>query len=177
MTFVEPPPEYLTRADGVRLAYRYVAGDGPTIVFLPGYMSDMAGGKATALFDWAAGEGHACLLLDYAAFYNVPHLLQALEKAGFKMADQPAIARNVALQRYGVDYHQHGYRDLLRKVERHGVDFRNPLNQTPLMLAVLKGHIGLARVLIEREADVNKTGWAPLHYAATYGGPVEGLPR
>ena len=29
-------------------------------------MSDMAGGKATALFDWAASEGHACLLLDYA---------------------------------------------------------------------------------------------------------------
>jgi pimeloyl-ACP methyl ester carboxylesterase len=29
-------------------------------------MSDMAGGKATALFDWAAAEGHACLLLDYA---------------------------------------------------------------------------------------------------------------
>src|SRR3546814_5935487 len=29
-------------------------------------MSDMAGGKATALFDWAAAEGNACLLLDYA---------------------------------------------------------------------------------------------------------------
>src|SRR3546814_16442305 len=29
-------------------------------------MSDMAGGKATAVFDWAAAEGHACLLLDYA---------------------------------------------------------------------------------------------------------------
>src|SRR3546814_7631783 len=29
-------------------------------------MSDMAGGKATAVCDWAAAEGHACLLLDYA---------------------------------------------------------------------------------------------------------------
>src|SRR3546814_18529129 len=29
-------------------------------------MPDMAGGKATALFDWAAAEGRACLLLDYA---------------------------------------------------------------------------------------------------------------
>src|SRR3546814_16162792 len=42
------------------------SGAGPAIVFLPGYMSDMAGGKATALFDWAAAEGNACLLLDYA---------------------------------------------------------------------------------------------------------------
>lgn len=108
------------------------------------------------------------LLLDYAAFYNVPHLLQALEKAGFKMADQPAIARNVALQRYGVDYHQHGYRDLLRKVERHGVDFRNPLNQTPLMLAVLLGLEPLASQLIERGALLTETdnwGRTPLQYA------------
>ncbi|HEX2811774.1 MAG TPA: alpha/beta hydrolase [Sphingopyxis sp.] len=59
-------PDYLDRADRPRLAYRHVAGRGPTIVFLPGYMSDMAGGKATALFDWAASEGRACLLLDYA---------------------------------------------------------------------------------------------------------------
>lgn len=59
-------PDYLERAGRPRLAYRHVAGTGPTIVFLPGYMSDMAGGKATALFDWAAVEGRACLLLDYA---------------------------------------------------------------------------------------------------------------
>jgi pimeloyl-ACP methyl ester carboxylesterase len=35
-------------------------------VFLPGYMSDMAGGKATALFAWAETEGRECLLLDYS---------------------------------------------------------------------------------------------------------------
>lgn len=63
------PIQYLDRAARPRLAYRYVAGTsgaGPTIVFLPGYMSDMEGGKATALFDWAAAEGRACVLLDYA---------------------------------------------------------------------------------------------------------------
>ncbi|MDO9364084.1 MAG: alpha/beta hydrolase [Sphingopyxis sp.] len=59
-------PDYLDRSGRPRLAYRHTPGTGPTIVFLPGYMSDMAGGKATALFDWAAAEGHACLLLDYA---------------------------------------------------------------------------------------------------------------
>jgi pimeloyl-ACP methyl ester carboxylesterase len=35
-------------------------------VFLPGYMSDMAGGKAAAVFDWARSQGRACLLLDYS---------------------------------------------------------------------------------------------------------------
>ncbi|WP_416907648.1 MAG: alpha/beta hydrolase [Polymorphobacter sp.] len=48
------------------LAYRHVAGAGPLIVFLPGYMSDMTGGKATALFDWAQARGRAALLLDYS---------------------------------------------------------------------------------------------------------------
>lgn len=52
--------------DGCSIAYRFSAGPGPTIVFLPGYMSDMAGGKATAVFDWAREHGRACLLLDYS---------------------------------------------------------------------------------------------------------------
>ncbi len=60
------PPEFFTRADGVRLAYRYVAGTGPAIVFLPGYMSDMQGGKAQAIEAWAIRNGRAILRLDYA---------------------------------------------------------------------------------------------------------------
>ena len=52
--------------DGRRIAFRLTPGEGPALVFLPGYMSDMAGGKATAVFDWARGQGRACLLLDYS---------------------------------------------------------------------------------------------------------------
>ncbi|MFT6472432.1 alpha/beta hydrolase [Qipengyuania profunda] len=51
---------------GKRIAYRYAHGSGPALVFLPGYMSDMAGGKATAVFEWARARGQACLLLDYS---------------------------------------------------------------------------------------------------------------
>lgn len=66
MTLSEPAPEFVTRADGVRLAYRYLPGKGPTVVFLPGYMSDMQGGKAQALAVWAGREGYAMLRLDYS---------------------------------------------------------------------------------------------------------------
>ena len=52
--------------DRRRIAFRHAAGSGPALVFLPGYMSDMEGGKATALFDWAVGEGRECLLFDYS---------------------------------------------------------------------------------------------------------------
>lgn len=49
------------------------------------------------------------------------------------------------------------------------VELRNAADESPLMMAALKGHLELARRLIARDADVNKTGWAPLHYAATNG--------
>ena len=62
----ESPPEYVTRADGVRLAFRRVRGKGPVLVFLPGYMSDMQGSKALALEAWAIKQGRAMLRLDYS---------------------------------------------------------------------------------------------------------------
>jgi pimeloyl-ACP methyl ester carboxylesterase len=66
LTLIEKQPEFVTRADGVRLAYRYLPGEGPTLVFLPGYMSDMQGGKAQALATWAESEGRDMLRLDYS---------------------------------------------------------------------------------------------------------------
>lgn len=58
--------QFHTMPDGRRIAFRHAPGAGPAILFLPGYMSDMAGGKATAVFDWATDNGKACLLLDYS---------------------------------------------------------------------------------------------------------------
>lgn len=59
-----------TLYDGRRIALRYTHGpataDSPCLVFLPGYMSDMSGSKATALFAEAQRAGRACLLLDYS---------------------------------------------------------------------------------------------------------------
>ena len=52
--------------DGRRIAFRHTSGAGPALVFLPGYMSDMAGGKACAVFDWAVATNHSALLLDYS---------------------------------------------------------------------------------------------------------------
>jgi len=48
-----------------RLAHRHRPGRGPTLLFLPGYMSDMAGTKALALDAWAEAEGRAMLRFDY----------------------------------------------------------------------------------------------------------------
>ncbi|WP_427912152.1 ankyrin repeat domain-containing protein [Ramlibacter sp. MMS24-I3-19] len=52
------------------------------------------------------------------------------------------------------------------------VEVRTAKDESPLMMAALKGQTALAKRLIDRDADVNKPGWAPLHYAAT-GGHLE----
>lgn len=51
---------------GPRLAYKHRPGRTPTLIFLPGYMSDMEGTKATALDAWAAAREQAMLRFDYA---------------------------------------------------------------------------------------------------------------
>ena len=62
--------QYLERPGASRLAYCYSPPDsgvkGTTLVFLPGYMSDMEGGKALAVDAWAKKNGRAMLRLDYA---------------------------------------------------------------------------------------------------------------
>lgn len=48
-------------------------------------------------------------------------------------------------------------------------DVRNGQDETPLMLASLRGEIDLVNALLAKSADVNKPGWTPLHYACTNG--------
>ena len=57
--------DYLEHPGGDRIAYELRPGRAPTLVFLPGYMSDMTGGKAAALDGWAGANGQAMLRLDY----------------------------------------------------------------------------------------------------------------
>jgi len=49
------------------------------------------------------------------------------------------------------------------------VEARNAKDESPLMLAAIKGQQDLVTKLIARDADINKPGWTPLHYAATSG--------
>lgn len=67
-------PQYLTTEAGRRIAYHLTPGRSsgeapgtPTgVVFLGGFMSDMAGTKALVLEDWAKATGRAFLRFDYS---------------------------------------------------------------------------------------------------------------
>ena len=56
----------LDRGDGIALAWARQGGDGPAVMFLPGFASDMRGGKATALAAACAAAGRAMVRFDYS---------------------------------------------------------------------------------------------------------------
>jgi len=60
------------------------------------------------------------------------------------------------------------FKSVLADCEKYGVDHRNPFNQTPLMIAVLKGNLKLARALLDAGADilaVDNSGLTAWHLA------------
>ena len=59
-------PKYLTTPQGRSIAYHQRPGNGPGIVFLGGFRSDMGGTKAIYLDDLAAARGRAFLRFDYS---------------------------------------------------------------------------------------------------------------
>ncbi|MCW1917439.1 alpha/beta hydrolase [Rhodobacter sp. KR11] len=52
--------------NGRRIAHHQTAGQGPGVIFLGGYRSDMTGTKAMALQAWAKAQGRAFLRFDYS---------------------------------------------------------------------------------------------------------------
>jgi len=58
-------PDFLTTADGEKIAYEKSDGDGPTLIWCGGLKSDMEGSKATHLHAWAKARGQAFIRFDY----------------------------------------------------------------------------------------------------------------
>jgi pimeloyl-ACP methyl ester carboxylesterase len=65
----EPEPQFIEVGQGVarrRIAALLDPGGTPGLIWLPGFKSDMASTKATALSGWARGRGLALTRLDYS---------------------------------------------------------------------------------------------------------------
>ena len=107
-------------------------------------------------------------LFEYAITYSAFHLVGRLADFKFNRAFNGLSERAAVEQKYQQDYHGSVYPDLRRKMEQYGVDFRNPLNQTPLMIAAARGLDALIRDLIRDGANPHLTdnwGRTPLQIA------------
>ena len=56
---------YLSRKSGARIAYKQNQGNGPTLIWCGGLKSDMEGGKAVHLHEWASRENRNFIRFDY----------------------------------------------------------------------------------------------------------------
>lgn len=57
--------------------------------------------------------------------------------------------------------------EILLASPRLKVDATNAADETPLMMAALRGELAWVKRLVERGAAINRNGWTPLHYAAS----------
>jgi len=104
------------------------------------------------------------LLFEYALVYQDHNRMNALSESGFRPAKQPEKGLKPLTQKYYFVYDFKKSDAMLREVDRYGVDFRNPFNQTPLMIAARLGNADHVERLVEIGADttlINNVGLNP----------------
>ena len=88
------------------------------------------------------------LIFEYAVTYHVPYIFETLVALKYNRARNPAGEDRAVAQKYGRDYEEKSLHELKRKTGLYGMDFRNPLNQTPLMVAAKIGRVDAVRHLL-----------------------------
>jgi hypothetical protein len=108
------------------------------------------------------------LLFEYALVYQDRNRMHALAARGFRPATQPEKGIKPLNQKYFLPYDVKKPDAMLRQVDQYGVDFRNPFNQTPLMIAARLGNDDQVARLVELGADtglINNVGFNAFHIA------------
>ena len=125
----------------------------------------MKGERLTALEQRALEQNDKkakLLLFEYALVYRDRNRLNTLAEAGFRPATQLDKGIKLLNQKYFMPYELKNPIAMLRQVEQYGVDFRNPFNQTPLMIAARLGNEDQVERLVEMGANtelINNVGF------------------
>src|SRR5262249_46773532 len=108
------------------------------------------------------------LLFEYALVYQDHNRMHGLAQRGFRPAQQPDKGMKLLNQKYFLPYDLKKPDAMLRQVDLYGVDFRNPFNQTPLMIAARLGNDDQVARLVAMGADtglINNVGFNAFHIA------------
>jgi hypothetical protein len=106
---------------------------------------------------------------EYACVYREPALARRLaQKASFAPARSYEAQHEAVARKHTSAFGAKNIKDVLWQTERFGVDYRTPMNLTPLMLAAREGNVALAEALLGRGARVDLVdsfGCGPVHHA------------
>ncbi len=97
------------------------------------------------------------LLFEYAVTCDASGLLPALVEAGFRHAKKAESGRAYIEETHYAPYLPKDPKELRGQIARHGIDFRNPLNETPLMVAARLGRGPVVSDLLAQGADPDLT--------------------
>ena len=93
------------------------------------------------------------LIFEYAVIYDTPGIMETLVRLGYKRAISFSSERAAVLKKIQRDIEEKNFLELRRKIGLYGVDFRSPLDQTPLMLAAQAGHEQAVNMLCREGAN------------------------
>jgi hypothetical protein len=102
----------------------------------------IAGAKIGELFDNALVQGDKkakLTLFEYALVYEDHAARNSLIEVGFKPALYPEDGMERLIQKHFLMYQQQRIDAIKRQMSKYDVDFRNPFNQTPLMIGAWLG--------------------------------------
>jgi hypothetical protein len=139
--------------------------DVPWRVLTPGNLAEL---KREALDPARYNRQAKLLLFEYAAVHHVPPLLKALAELKFSAAAEPKSHLASIEHKYYQSYRGGQLREVRQRIDWYGVDHRNPLNQTPLMIAAQVGLEDFAQWLVRQGANPTLTdnwGRNPLQVA------------
>ncbi len=122
--------------------------------------SALAGLRARALGPGPTEKAAQQLLFEFAVTYDVPALLPRLVAAGFRHARKAESGRAYIEDIHYAEYRPRRSPRLQDQLRAHGLDFRNPLNETPLMVAARLGRHDLVTELLALGADGEATDTA-----------------
>lgn len=92
-------------------------------------------------------------LFEYSLVYEDHQARNALMTVGFKPAFKHREGMEALLQKHFMSYQQNQLSAIERLVVRYGVNYRNPFNQTPLMIAAWLGKTDIIQLLNDLGAD------------------------
>lgn len=108
-------------------------------------------------------------LYEFACFHEEPLVANRLAgDARFEPAGAYRQQREQVARRSLDGFEGRNFKDVLAKTETYGIDYRTPMNLTPLMLAAFAGNVPLVEALLDRGASRDArdhAGRAALHWA------------
>ena len=107
-------------------------------------------------------------LFDYACFHRDEAIAGSLVAVRFAPAEHYRQQGPQVVRRLRQPYEARNVKDVLWQTEQHGVDFRTPMNLTPLMAAAYAGNARLVEALLARGARRelrDHLGHLALHWA------------